>query len=93
MARGLGPAGEVIAFAISRRTTEWHEFAFLLEANASFTSPRSPNLLEFRAQSCPRTFIKERPMAKPGRKVKKANHGKRPACSRPRKNRRQKVKT
>ncbi len=29
-------------------------------------------------------------MAKPGRKVKKANHGKRPACSRPRKNRRQK---
>jgi len=35
----------------------------------------------------------EFPMAKPGRKVKKANHGKRPACSRPRKNRRQKVKT
>jgi hypothetical protein len=32
-------------------------------------------------------------MAKPGRKVKKANHGKRPACSRPRKNRRQQVKT
>lgn len=32
-------------------------------------------------------------MAKPGRKVKKANHGKRPACSRPRKNRRQRVKT
>ncbi|WP_391483901.1 50S ribosomal protein bL37 [Adhaeretor mobilis] len=32
-------------------------------------------------------------MAKPGRKVKKANHGKRPACSRPRKSRRQKVKT
>jgi hypothetical protein len=35
----------------------------------------------------------EPPMAKPGRKVKKANHGKRPACSRPRKNRRQKVRT
>jgi hypothetical protein len=32
-------------------------------------------------------------MAKPGRKVKKANHGKRPACSRPRKSRRQKVRT
>ncbi len=32
-------------------------------------------------------------MAKPGRKVKKANHGKRPANSRPRKNRRQKIKT
>jgi hypothetical protein len=32
-------------------------------------------------------------MAKPGRKVKKANHGARPACSRPRKNRRHKVKT
>lgn len=32
-------------------------------------------------------------MAKPGRKVKKANHGKRPANSRQRKNRRQKIKT
>ena len=32
-------------------------------------------------------------MAKPGRKVKKANHGKRPACSRPRKSRRQQVRT
>jgi hypothetical protein len=32
-------------------------------------------------------------MAKPGRKVKKANHGRRPACSRPRKNQRHKVKT
>jgi hypothetical protein len=32
-------------------------------------------------------------MAKPGRKVKKANHGRRPACSRPRKNRRHEVKT
>jgi hypothetical protein len=32
-------------------------------------------------------------MAKPGRKVKKANHGRRPACSRPRKNRRHAVKT
>jgi hypothetical protein len=31
-------------------------------------------------------------MAKPGRKVKKANHGARPACSRPRKQR-HKVKT
>jgi len=35
----------------------------------------------------------EPPMSKPGRKVKKANHGKRPSCSRPRKQRRQKVKT
>jgi hypothetical protein len=57
------------------------------------SSLRRPNLLEFRAQSCPLANTKERPMAKPGRKVKKANHGKRPACSRPRKNRRQKVKT
>ncbi|MEM1304342.1 MAG: hypothetical protein AAGG46_05580 [Planctomycetota bacterium] len=32
-------------------------------------------------------------MAKPARKVKKANHGKRPACSRPRKARRHAVKT
>ena len=32
-------------------------------------------------------------MAKPCRKVKKANHGKRPACSRPRKSRRQLIKT
>jgi hypothetical protein len=32
-------------------------------------------------------------MAKPNRKVKKANHGARPSCSRPRKSRRQKVKT
>ncbi|WP_391581024.1 50S ribosomal protein bL37 [Botrimarina hoheduenensis] len=32
-------------------------------------------------------------MAKPCRKVKKANHGARPACSRPRKSRRHKVKT
>ena len=32
-------------------------------------------------------------MAKPGRKVKKANHGRRPACSRPRKSRRHAVKT
>ena len=32
-------------------------------------------------------------MAKPCRKVKKANKGARPACSRPRKERRQKVKT
>ncbi len=39
------------------------------------------------------TLSRSSPMAKPGRKVKKANHGKRPACSRPRKNRRQKVKT
>ncbi len=37
--------------------------------------------------------LSESVMAKPGRKVKKANHGKRPACSRPRKNRRQQVKT
>jgi hypothetical protein len=36
-----------------------------------------------------RSFV----MAKPGRKVKKANHGARPACSRPRKQRRHKVKT
>ncbi len=32
-------------------------------------------------------------MAKPGRKVKKANHGKRPANSRQRKAKRQKAKT
>ena len=32
-------------------------------------------------------------MAKPGRKIKKANHGKRPANSKMRKQRRQKVKT
>jgi hypothetical protein len=37
--------------------------------------------------------FEEPPMAKPGRKVKKANHGARPACSRPRKQRRHKVKT
>jgi hypothetical protein len=37
--------------------------------------------------------LKESSMAKPGRKVKKANHGRRPACSRPRKNRRHTVKT
>ena len=35
----------------------------------------------------------ESTVAKPGRKVKKANHGRRPACSRPRKNQRHKVKT
>jgi len=32
-------------------------------------------------------------MAKPGRKIKKANHGKRPANSKARKNKRHKVKT
>jgi hypothetical protein len=32
-------------------------------------------------------------MAKPGHKVKKANHGKRPASSKARKNKRHKVKT
>jgi len=37
--------------------------------------------------------LKEFAMAKPGRKVKKANHGARPACSRPRKQRRHRVKT
>jgi hypothetical protein len=37
--------------------------------------------------------LKEFNMAKPGRKVKKANHGRRPACSRPRKSRRHQVKT
>jgi hypothetical protein len=34
-----------------------------------------------------------RAMAKPGRKVKKANHGKRPANSKTRKQKRQRVKT
>jgi hypothetical protein len=37
--------------------------------------------------------LEEFVMAKPGRKVKKANHGARPACSRPRKQRRHQVKT
>jgi hypothetical protein len=37
--------------------------------------------------------LEEFKMAKPGRKVKKANHGARPACSRPRKQRRHRVKT
>jgi hypothetical protein len=32
-------------------------------------------------------------MAKPTRKIKKANHGKRPACSKARKGKRQIVKT
>lgn len=32
-------------------------------------------------------------MAKPGRKIKKANHGKRPASSKARKEKRQRVKT
>jgi hypothetical protein len=32
-------------------------------------------------------------MAKPGRKIKKANHGKRPANSKARKQKRQRVKT
>ena len=65
--------------------------------------PGSPPLLKLslqiaggvwavRAESKPFAFM-EPAMAKPGRKVKKANHGKRPACSRPRKNRRQQVKT
>jgi hypothetical protein len=39
------------------------------------------------------SYSQELSMAKPGRKVKKANHGRRPACSRPRKNRRHQVKT
>ena len=43
-------------------------------------------------ESCISVF-EEFVMAKPGRKVKKANHGPRPACSRPRKNRRHQVKT
>jgi len=38
-------------------------------------------------------LLQEFVMAKPGRKVKKANHGARPACSRPRKQNRHKVKT
>ena len=58
-------------------------------------------LLEWRAfagavwavRACSHRSLGVRSMAKPGRKVKKANHGKRPACSRPRKSRRQQVKT
>jgi hypothetical protein len=42
----------------------------------------------------PRHITPEEPlMAKPGRRIKKANHGRRPANSRVRKQKRQRVKT